>query len=207
MATYKDYLNMSLDELNALNTKEMRKATRVLADVANKRLVNIEKKGLKDYSPAYNYIMSEYEDDKRKSLRTGKFSTKGMNRNALYSEFTRAKDFINAKTSTVKGAVQYEKEFHERFGNPSKAKMKKFSKLEHEFRKNNQGLMSSKAESNAVVQYINRVVQNNMKDENGNKLTKEQLFENALEEAEQAYLTQQQEEQTEFAEMMKNFDF
>lgn len=76
---------------NKLTLKELRKATRSLADVANKRLKRASKKGLS--TPATRGAMRS----------GGKFTTKGKTLNQLRSEFIRAKQFLESKSSTIRG--------------------------------------------------------------------------------------------------------
>lgn len=65
-----------------------------LASVANKRLVRLENNGFED-SPAYKqWIESGGE----------KFSVRGKDYNALQKELARVRQFVNAKTSTIRGA-------------------------------------------------------------------------------------------------------
>lgn len=65
-----------------------------LASMANKRLVRLEKNGFED-SPAYKqWIESGGE----------KFSVRGKDYNALQKELARVRQFVNAKTSTIRGA-------------------------------------------------------------------------------------------------------
>ena len=91
--TSKELLNTDFKEINKLGTKELRKAVRVLADTANKRIRRLDERGLRP--PAVEKVF--------RSGRTG-FSTAGKNRNALLKEFLDASNFLNAKTSTIKGA-------------------------------------------------------------------------------------------------------
>lgn len=65
-----------------------------LTSMANKRLVRLENNGFED-SPAYKqWIESGGE----------KFSVRGKDYNALQKELARVRQFVNAKTSTIRGA-------------------------------------------------------------------------------------------------------
>lgn len=65
-----------------------------LASMSNKRLVRLEKNGFED-SPAYKqWIESGGE----------KFSVRGKDYNELQKELARVRQFVNAKTSTIRGA-------------------------------------------------------------------------------------------------------
>lgn len=65
-----------------------------LASMANKRLVRLENNGFED-SPAY-----------RQWIESGgkKFSVRGKDYNELQKELARVRQFVNAKTSTIRGA-------------------------------------------------------------------------------------------------------
>lgn len=65
-----------------------------LASMANKRLVRLENNGFED-SPAY-----------KQWIESGgkKFSVRGKDYNALQKELARVRQFVNAKTSTIRGA-------------------------------------------------------------------------------------------------------
>lgn len=76
------------------NLGEAKKEITKLASMANKRLQRLEKAGL-DNTPAY-----------QKWLKTGgqKFSVKGKDYNQIQQELSRLRNFINAETSTIRGA-------------------------------------------------------------------------------------------------------
>lgn len=73
---------------------EAKKEITKLASMANKRLQRLEKAGLES-TPAY-----------QKWLSTGgqKFSVKGKDYNQVQQELSRLRNFINAETSTIRGA-------------------------------------------------------------------------------------------------------
>lgn len=64
-----------------------------LASMANKRIVRLENNGLQE-SPAYKKWVDEGG---------AKFSVRGKNYNQLQQELARVRNFVNAKTSTVRG--------------------------------------------------------------------------------------------------------
>ena len=96
--TVKEVLSMSYDEFNALNEKELRKATKIMVDVANKRLVALAEKDLRS-AAAWGYA-------KRSG---GKFSTAKKTMNQLKAEYVRVKSFLESKTSTIRGAKEAER--------------------------------------------------------------------------------------------------
>lgn len=91
----KDILSMDVSEFNKLGLKDMQKITGRLVSAGNKRLRRAEEKGIT--SPAFAYIENS----------GGYFSTKGKNLNQLRAEFVRAKNFLEAETSTIKGAEKF----------------------------------------------------------------------------------------------------
>ncbi len=93
-----DIMNMDIDTFNSLNLSDMKKVVGRLVSAGNKRLRSFEKAG--ESSPATRHI---YESG-------GKFSTKNKNLNDLRAEFSRAKNFLQSKTSTRKGWKKVKKE-------------------------------------------------------------------------------------------------
>lgn len=93
-----DILNMDNRTFNSLNTSDMRKVVGRLVSAGNKRLRSFERAG--ESSPATRHVAKS----------GGAFSTKGKDLNALRSEYTRAKNFLQSKTGTRKGWKQVKKE-------------------------------------------------------------------------------------------------
>ena len=91
------------DKANAI--KEFRREASRLASMANKRVKRLEDNGLTD-TPAYKAYLET----------GGKFSVKGKTYNELQQEVSRLKAFIDAKTSTIKGATQVLKELAQNTG-------------------------------------------------------------------------------------------
>ncbi len=96
--TIQDILNMDNKTFNSLNTSDMRKVAGRLVSAGNKRLRSFERAG--ESSPATRHVEKS----------GGLFSTKGKDLNALRAEYTRAKNFLQAKTGTRKGWKQVKKE-------------------------------------------------------------------------------------------------
>ena len=96
--TINDIMALDIDTFNSWSESDLRKLTSRLASAANKRLKRLKDKGLS--TPASRYV---YQSG-------GKFSTKGKKINALRSEFIRTKNFLQAKTSTIKGYNKIQKE-------------------------------------------------------------------------------------------------
>ena len=96
--TVQDILNMDNATFNKLSTSDMRKVVGRLVSAGNKRLRSFERAG--ESSPATRHVAKS----------GGSFSTKGKDLNALRSEYTRAKNFLQSKTGTRKGWKQVKKE-------------------------------------------------------------------------------------------------
>ena len=96
--TVNDILNMDINTFNKLNTSEMRKVVGRLVSAGNKRIRSFERAG--ESSPATRHVAKS----------GGMFSTKGKDLNALRAEYTRAKNFLQSKTGTLKGRKQVKKE-------------------------------------------------------------------------------------------------
>lgn len=93
-----DIMNMDIQTFNKLNKSDLRKVVGRLVSAGNKRLRSFEKAG--ESSPATRHIEKT----------GGVFSTKGKNLNELRNEFTRAKNFLQSKSSTRRGWTGVKKE-------------------------------------------------------------------------------------------------
>ena len=97
-ASIGDILNIDNVTFNKLTTSEMRKVVGRLVSAGNKRLRSFERAG--ESSPATRHVTKT----------GGAFSTKGKDLNALRAEYTRAKNFLQAKTGTRKGWTKTKRE-------------------------------------------------------------------------------------------------
>lgn len=88
-------LAMDTEEFQKLNTQQLRQATQILASAANKRIVRMTEAGHE--SPALANLREAGSD---------RITTKGKDFNALRTEFVRARHFLNAETSTLRGWVK-----------------------------------------------------------------------------------------------------
>lgn len=86
-----DILNIDNYVFNRLSAFDLRQYVSRLASAANKRLRRLENN--RANTPAYRQVMRS----------GGNFSTRGKNLNELRAEFVRAKNFLEAKSSTVSG--------------------------------------------------------------------------------------------------------
>lgn len=100
----KDILKLEPEQLMRMNRKELATVTSLLSRGANKRMQRLEAKELD--TPALQGLQRS----------GGRFTTKGKNLNELRSEFYRVSHFLNARTSTIKGAKKVHKEVEERIG-------------------------------------------------------------------------------------------
>lgn len=93
-----DILNMDNATFNKLTESEMRKVVGRLVSAGNKRIRSFGHAG--ESSPAVRYVEKS----------GGAFSTRGKDLNALRAEYTRAKNFLQAKTGTRKGWTKTKRE-------------------------------------------------------------------------------------------------
>lgn len=101
----KEIMDIGIDEFSHLSKTELRQAVSRLADAANKRLKRLGKSDLA--SPAY---MEATEGG-------NKFSTRGKSEIELQIEFRRVSNFLQDKTSTIKGARAYMEEARQNLKN------------------------------------------------------------------------------------------
>ena len=104
-----DIMDIDIDTFNKLGERDLRAITSRLVSASNKRIRAMEKRGIN--SPAVRSLGSD-----------GTFSTKlpsgvstSQRVNKLRSEFARARNFLQMKTSTIKGFRSYEKQVKEEF--------------------------------------------------------------------------------------------
>jgi hypothetical protein len=99
-----ELMNLDISDVQRMTRRELAKAVSTLGSAANKRIKRFETKGIE--TPALRGV-------KRSG---GNISTKGKTVNELRAEYVRAKTFLGAKTSTVKGYKTVQKQFEERIG-------------------------------------------------------------------------------------------
>ena len=95
--TIKDILKMNVSTLQGYSVREQREIVSRLASAANKRLRGLESKDIE--TPATIKL----------KMSGGKVSVKGKSEDELLNEFYRARQFLNAKTSTRTGWKNVEK--------------------------------------------------------------------------------------------------
>lgn len=98
-----DILNIDLDAFNKLNEKELRALTSRLVSAGNKRIRRLQKHEIN--SPA----MQSLGNEKAFSTKLSKDTTTQQRVNKLRAEFSRARNFLNAETSTIGGYKKFKK--------------------------------------------------------------------------------------------------
>lgn len=93
----KELLDIDIKDFNQLTESDLRKATSILASAANKRYKRFQARGTD--TPATRQLEQS----------GGKLSVKGKDLNQLRAEFMRAKQFLEAQTSTRRGWEQVQK--------------------------------------------------------------------------------------------------
>ena len=96
--TVDSILNMDNKTFNSLDLNALKAVTSKLNSAANKRITRLEEKGVN--SPALASVQAS----------GGRFSTKNKTLNELRSEYARAKNFMNLKSSSVTGWKQVRRE-------------------------------------------------------------------------------------------------
>lgn len=107
--TVEEILNLGDDVLSKLNERDMSRALRTVALAANKRITR-----LKNYAYKRNGSFIEKQSGPGLDLyalnKVGKrFSVGDKNRDEMYKEFARVRQFMGYKTSTIKGAKEARK--------------------------------------------------------------------------------------------------
>ena len=178
-------LNMSEDELldlakKGLNKESLSKAeyskahrnqlaeiTSRVVSTANKRIRQLGKSEIGRSSPAYQYA--------KKMSPSGKFSIKGQNWNQLRNTLKEAKQWLNYKTSTVKGWKEIRTRIQEDIGGEldTNYKSKKFWKAYRMLSESRGGIMGRKGGSGRLtsdrIQKLLHNVITNTRDENGRR--------------------------------------
>lgn len=98
MAKLQDLLNISANELNKMSRKELSKVVSQLGGTANKRLKRFEDLNIK--SGVYS-----------QTIKAGRFSARGKTLNQLRNEYVREKQFLESKTSTIRGYREVKRNF------------------------------------------------------------------------------------------------
>lgn len=129
--TAAEILNLSTEELNKMNLRDLSHALTQVSKVANQRINKLAKRSTKIGGKTSKYVgrgsksdvstmaLNWATSDGKKApkfgvkvakagikVKKGETATKAQQRNAIYGEFSRVRDFLNMKTSTIKGAKE-----------------------------------------------------------------------------------------------------
>lgn len=104
--TTEEIINLDIEDIQKLNTKQLQRLTTQIVSTANKRVKALKSAGLED-----SLILTQMKDF------SGRFSSKveGKNKlNRLRNTFSNVRNFLLAETSTVRGYKKYNRETAER---------------------------------------------------------------------------------------------
>ena len=139
--TVEEILALGPDVLNGLSKRDMSRALRTVSLAANKRLDRlmdnaiirhgqfVEKKSAR-HAIATDALNKMY-DEAGHSKSAMRFSVGNKSRNEMYAELSRARDFMEKKTSTVSGAVSVRKQRESRLFGKTREDVKKEAAKEY----------------------------------------------------------------------------
>ena len=108
--TVSEILDLGDDILSTLSQRDLSRALRTVALAANKRMNRLLKYSYKRHGQYIEKLDSPGIDLHALNKTKGKkFSVGNKNRNQIYQELARARDFMSQKTSTVAGAKEVRK--------------------------------------------------------------------------------------------------
>lgn len=159
-----DIMQLDYESLLNFSVPQLRNMTIRISDYANKRIAKLEKAGMKEFSPAHGVL----EKGKKKGKKKGRFGVRGIakvnderkQRMMYINEIQRAQSFIEAPTSTVKGAKEVRKQFEKEYGDISAKDYDRLWKLYDEIR--DRGFYQN-VTSVIAVPLIKQVVEQNRK--------------------------------------------
>lgn len=105
-------LNVTPETLMNMSRKDLAKNVSILASAANKRIKRMKQSG--EYSPAVDWVKTH----------GGNFSVAGKDKNQLLVEFFRVQQFLESKTSTVRGAKKWQRSVKKEVGKAIKGRLK-----------------------------------------------------------------------------------
>lgn len=155
-----DIMNMDWDTLNKLNKEDLKSITSRLVSASNKRIKRLAQTPRGKSSFAYQSVEE----------RGRKFSVRGMDTNQLKNEFSRAKRFLNMKTSTVRGWKEYRSQMETRTHgatsgesvNWSERTWSKYWKVYRRFSETHGGTYK-KGDSDRIQQMLTEIMESNDK--------------------------------------------
>ncbi len=153
-------MEMSWDEINQLSAKDLKSVTSRLVSASNKRIKRLASTKTGKSSFAYQTVEE----------RGRKFSVRGKDTNALRQEFKLSKNFLNMKTSTVKGWKKYRTNVEERTGYATSGESlewsdrtwSKYWKVYRRFEETHGGTFK-KGDSDRIQQMLTEIMQSNDK--------------------------------------------
>nr|DAV03497.1 MAG TPA: hypothetical protein [Caudoviricetes sp.] len=159
-----DIMQLDYSALLTFDVSQLRQMTIRISDYANKRIAKLEKAGMKEFSPAHGVL----KKGKKKGKKKGRFGVRGIakvnderkQRMMYINEIQRAQSFIEAPTSTVKGAKEVRKQFEKEHGEISAKDYDRLWKLYDEIR--DRGFYQN-VKSDVAVPIIKQVVEQNRK--------------------------------------------
>ena len=153
-------MEMSWDEINQLSAKDLKSVKSRLVSASNKRIKRLASTKTGKSSFAYQTVEE----------RGRKFSVRGKDTNALRQEFKLSKNFLNMKTSTVKGWKKYRANVEERTGYATSGESlewsdrtwSKYWKVYRRFEETHGGTFK-KGDSDRIQQMLTEIMQSNDK--------------------------------------------
>ena len=113
----KNLLNLTAAQINKMNRKELANVVTSLGKTANQRLTRIEQANIN--TPQYQKAMRE----------GGRFKARNKSLNQLRNEYVRVKEFLNSKTSSLRGYRQTKREFEKRMDSDVKLTDKQYERF------------------------------------------------------------------------------
>ena len=147
----KDIIQITPDQLRGYKPSEQREILSRLASAANKRLSRLEKKGIETFATT------------ELRLSGGKLSAQQNTEGDILREFYRAKKFLNARTSTVKGIKEEKKrveKIQEKFQTENAETITKAFALYDYLAKNNPTLIGANTNYQKTINDISEIIEN-----------------------------------------------
>lgn len=118
-----DIMDIDIQSFNKLSESDLRRYTSRLVSAGNKRIRKIESAGIT--TPAYRNLGTI----KRFSTQVGKDLTGTQRLNKLRQEFSRVRNFLTSKTSTIRGQKAVVKAVKENLAKSTGLSMKEINKI------------------------------------------------------------------------------
>lgn len=117
---FTQYLNLNAADIAKLSDAELRGIVAKLNDTANKRLSRLDKSGFGFASPSYRYRAENFDNinfsiPDKPTKGSGKEKIEGY-RSELKNAYAEARNFLNNKTSSISGTMEYSKQYNDIYG-------------------------------------------------------------------------------------------